>query len=99
MSRGVGDEAKVPDGLRYHVLDVWTEELMSVLENGAKEASYESMGETLMAPVRSLAREGRTKMLKKKAAESMRQWDERHTGTHSEAASEGQSDEWEGLGD
>lgn len=72
LSRGVGDEGKVPDGLRYHVLDVWVEELVPVLEGteGGKEA-----GEVLMDAVRRLGREGVRKALRKRAKETVGEWE------------------------
>lgn len=71
LSRGVGDEAKVPDGLRYHVLDIWVEELVPVLE----EDEEDDAGELLMKAVRSLEKEGRGKALRKKAKESLEEWE------------------------
>lgn len=75
LSRGVGDEAKVPDGLRYHVLDVWVEELVPVLKEGGEE---DEVGEVLMDAVRSLGREGRGKTLRKRAKEVVGGWEKRN---------------------
>lgn len=35
--RGNGEGRKVPDGIRYHVLDVWVDELEKVFQDGNKE--------------------------------------------------------------
>ena len=108
LSRGVGGESKVPDGLRYHVLDVWVEELVPVLE----KAEEDEAGELLMDAIRSLGREGRGKPLKKRAKESVLEWEKArgegaadaninssksaHLQSTPHASSE---DEWDGLGD
>ncbi|KAL8697289.1 MAG: hypothetical protein Q9224_002393, partial [Gallowayella concinna] len=56
---------KVPDGVRYHVLDVWVDEVVKVVE--AKGKVLEGVREQLMAPVRRLEKEGRTKVVKGRA--------------------------------
>ncbi len=35
--RGNGEGRKVPDGIRYHVLDVWVDELENVFQNENEE--------------------------------------------------------------
>lgn len=57
----VGD-AKVPDGLRYHVLDVWVEEFVKV-------EGWEGVPEIVMGPIKGLGNEGRTKVLRTRARE------------------------------
>ena len=57
-----GRGGKVPDGLRYHVLDVWVDGLESV----AEEMDQESL-EQVLGPVRRLANEGKTKVLRGRA--------------------------------
>lgn len=59
--------AKVPDGLRYHVLDVWVDGL-----EGQEEGMLEGMLERVMGPVQRLAREGKTKVLRERAKEVLR---------------------------
>ena len=111
LSRGVGDEAKVPDGLRYHVLDIWVEELVPVLEDGEKEEEI-NMGELLMDVVRTLAREGRGKALRKRAKEAVGEWekwknevtanmknDDRELNPVQSQPSVSSDDEWEGFED
>lgn len=70
LSRGIGEEAKVPDGLRYHMLDIWIEELRPVLKEGDEE-----VGELLIAPIRTLEREGKVKTVRKRAKETIIEWD------------------------
>ena len=53
---------KVPDGVRYHVLDVWVDELLKVVE-GVEEGVLEMV----MAPVGRIAKEGRTKIVRGRA--------------------------------
>lgn len=57
---------KVPDGLRYHVLDVWVDGL-----EGQEEGMPEEMLERVMGPVQRLARDGKTKVLREKAKEAL----------------------------
>lgn len=100
LSRGVGDEAKVPDGLRYHVLDVWVEELVPVLEETKEE---NEAGEVLMDAVRRLGREGLSKALRKRAKETVGEWEKRKDREETEGAeidgSVRSEDEWKGFGD
>lgn len=53
-------DGKVPDGVRYHVLDVWVDGL------GGVEGWREKM-EGLMRPVERLEREGRTRVVRGRA--------------------------------
>ncbi|KAL8972531.1 MAG: hypothetical protein Q9183_000508, partial [Haloplaca sp. 2 TL-2023] len=57
---------KVPDGVRYHVLDVWVDELWVVIDEEDEELP-EGVGEEVMGPVERLQREGRTKVVKGRA--------------------------------
>lgn len=56
-SLNAGD-GKVPDGVRYHVLDVWIDGLMET--NGWERVD-------VMEPVERLRREGRTKVVRDRA--------------------------------
>jgi ribosomal RNA-processing protein 1 len=109
LSRGIGEEAKVPDGLRYHVLDIWVEELAPVL----KDDEADEVGKVLMDPIRALQREGRGKPLRKRAKEAVEEWEKlkddnrivnaKSDGNEQEPAqiqpSVPSDDEWEGFGD
>lgn len=59
--------AKVSDGLRYHVLDTWVEELDGV--DVAREGACPV--EKVMGPVRRLEKEGRTKKVRERARECL----------------------------
>ncbi|KAL8790609.1 MAG: hypothetical protein Q9195_006289 [Heterodermia aff. obscurata] len=101
-----GRGGRVPDGLRYHVLDVWVDGLEAVAETMDKEL----IGE-VMEPVQKLAEYGKTKVLRMRAKGVMR--DERvEAWTREDASRDLKADglqpgdqqassgeEWEGLGD
>ena len=53
----VGDE-KVPDGLRYHVLDIWVDGMLE-----CEDSEHRGM----LEPVQRVAKEGKTKALKTRA--------------------------------
>lgn len=59
--------SKVSDGLRYHVLDTWVEELDGVDE--AREGACPI--EEIMGPVWRLEKEGRTKKVRERAKECL----------------------------
>jgi ribosomal RNA-processing protein 1 len=61
-------DMKIPNGLRYHVLDVWVDELEEV-EEGWEERR--DVLETLIKPVERLQREGKLKVLRKSAGECL----------------------------
>ena len=104
----VGDESgKVPDGLKYHVLDCWVEELDKV------DTARECPLEVLMGSVRRVEEEGATKVVRVRAKETLaderlEDWAakgageverkmEREAGSDGDGDSEGE--EWGGLGD
>ncbi|KAL8994106.1 MAG: hypothetical protein Q9169_005844, partial [Polycauliona sp. 2 TL-2023] len=83
---------KVPDGVRYHVLDVWVDELVKVVGG---ERLEKGVLEMLMEPVRRLGEEGRTKIVRGRARDVLR--DERLVGI---VGGNGDGDEeWEGIED
>ena len=63
-------DGKVPDGVRYHVLDVWVDGLV-------EREQWEGVG--IMRPVEGLKTEGRTKVMRERAREVLS--DERLQGT------------------
>ena len=66
LSAGTEEAGRsVPDGLRYHVLDCWVEELDKV------DKGREGPVGVFMAPVRRVQREGGTKVLRKRAGETL----------------------------
>ena len=99
---------KVPDGLRYHVLDVWVDELDQVDEGREGVCPVEE----ILGPVRRLEIEGKTKAVRKRAKETLADerlvhWHERENtekgndkdGTGGEDGDDGEEDEWDGLGE
>lgn len=77
LSPGRGSEQeKFPDGLRYHVLDVWAEEL-ALTHEGRDEEGKENgaAADRMMSPVRVLTRDAKAKVLRARARECVRQWD------------------------
>ena len=89
--------AKVPDGVRYHILDVWVDELVKVVNAGKGVAVEEGVLEMVMAPVGRLAKEGRTKIVRGRARDVV--GDERLKELVSEEVGEDGEDEWEGIED
>ena len=101
-----GQGGRVPDGLRYHVLDVWVDGL---------EAVAETMGEALvrevMKPVQRLAEYGKSKVLRMRAKgvvrdERVEAWTRKDESRDLEVNSiqpgdrqDTSGEEWEGLGD
>ncbi|MCJ1439201.1 hypothetical protein MMC27_008592 [Xylographa pallens] len=94
---------KVGDGLRYHVLDVWVEELSRV--DGKREGQCPV--EEIVRPVRNLEKDGRTKKVRERARECLadnRLKDRRSTVDHGDVVDEANNndeseaeDEWAGL--
>lgn len=87
-------DGKVPDGLRYHVLDVWMDGLVGV--EGWKARN-------MMRPVENLKNEGRTKVVRKRAADV---WEDKRlkeaeedTEDMNDSEDERDDGEWAGFGD
>ena len=88
------ENAKVPDGLRYHVLDVWVQEL----DNVDKGREGKCPVDLLMAPLETLRIEGRTKTVRTRAKEMLE--DERlkdWNGNVEMIDGEDEGDDWEGF--
>lgn len=62
------DDMRVPNGIRFHVLDLWVDELEKV---GVLEEGNEAVLESLLEPVRKLAKGSPTKAVRKKANEAL----------------------------
>lgn len=92
-------DAKVPNGLRYHVLDVWVDELEKV------ESEWEEKRDILtviMEPVEKLARKGATKVVRESAKECL--GDERLKAWKGKKAADeemqdDEAEEWGGFDD
>ena len=101
--------AKVSDGLRYHVLDVWVEELDSI----DKDRGGACPVDEILEPVRRLEREGRTKKVRERAKECLMDerlmdWNSRAgkdevvedmSRGHGSGNDDDETDEWGGLGE
>ena len=99
MNSGEGDGTRIPNGLRFHVLDVWVDELEKVdCEWGQQKRE---VLEVLCMPVERLAREGRLKVVKTAARECLaderlKRW--RGEGKEEVAgSSEEDEEEWGGI--
>ena len=88
-------DRKVPDGLKYHILDVWVEELNNV----DRDRSANCPVDDIMGPVSRLEKEGVTKLVRERARETL--CDERLVDWRSGKTRNGsvEGEEWEGLGD
>ncbi len=75
-------DGKVPDGVRYHVLDVWVDGLV-------ERERWEGVG--IMRPVEGLKTEGRTKVVRERAREVL--GDERLQGVEESTGDDRGSDE------
>lgn len=92
----------LPNGLRYHVLDIWVDEMEKVAgKEWEKEPANGSL-EVLVQPIETLAKEGKLKVLRNAAKETLgddrlRAW----RGLEEESASEQQEEdeemEWGGF--
>ncbi len=63
-------DMKIPNGLRYHVLDVWVDELENAEDGWEKEEKRETL-ETLVQPIEKLSKEGKLKVLRNAAKECL----------------------------
>ncbi|KAF2661417.1 hypothetical protein K491DRAFT_754027 [Lophiostoma macrostomum CBS 122681] len=91
-------DVKVPDGLRYHVLDVYVDELEKV--GGREWEGKRDVLERLLVPVQMFEKEGRSKSVRKAAREVLE--DERLAKWRGEAEVEdraSEDDEWGGIED
>ncbi|KAF2680108.1 nucleolar protein-like protein NOP52 variant [Lentithecium fluviatile CBS 122367] len=98
-----GTDMKVPNGLRFHVLDVWVDELERVVGEG--EGVWEGKLDILnlvMEPVERLAREGKLKVVRQAAKECLederlKAW--RGEKDEDEEMEDGEEEEWGGIED
>lgn len=90
LSPGRGSaQAKVPDGLRYHVLDVWAEELAQIaLKDEATDEDARG-AELMMSAVRTLARDAKGKVVRTRARECVSEWETLKAGGEGREAREG----------
>lgn len=97
MNLGEGDGSRIPNGLRFHVLDVWVDELEKVDCEWGKEKKQ--VLEMLCAPVERLATEGRLKVVRTAAKECLaderlKRWRGHGKEKVSDDAKEDKEEEW-----
>ncbi len=85
------EDLRIPNGIRFHVLDLWIDELEKV---GVLEEGNERLLESLLEPVRNLAKDSPTKAVRKKAKEAL--GDERLPGNE-KVEEEKVEDGWGGI--
>lgn len=96
-------DTKIPNGLRFHVLDVWVDELEKV--DGEWGVEKREVLEALCAPVEALAKEGRLKVVRNAAKETLgderlRAWRGLEAeGEKEDADMEDEEEEWGGIED
>lgn len=99
-------DMRIPNGLRYHVLDVWVDEMEKVDGSKWQEEEMKDILEVLVLPIEKLANEGKLKALRNAAKECLaddrlRSW----RGHEDEAMEETREDEddeeaeWGGIAD
>ncbi|MCJ1314134.1 hypothetical protein MMC25_007814 [Agyrium rufum] len=104
MERDTRIRTPVPDGLKYHIMDVWVDEL------GSLDQESDSWGRTeLLSPLVTVEKKGKNKTIRGRASdaledERLRPWASEATKTGAidiDQGSNGSSDEgeWGGLGD
>ncbi|CZR62018.1 related to RRP1 protein [Phialocephala subalpina] len=89
------EDVRVPNGLRFHVIDIYVDELerVTVLEEGS-----EAPVEVLLEPLRKLAKGSPNKVVRTKAKEALA--DERLPGNKKiETEEKGDEDGWGGIQD
>ena len=91
-------DMKIPNGLRYHVMDVWVDELEKVNSDWEGEKKQKVL-ETLVQPVEKLAKKGSLKVVREAAKEmlaedTLRKW----RGQEDEVMEEGVDDDDEDDG-
>jgi ribosomal RNA-processing protein 1 len=96
---------RIPNGLRYHVMDVWVDEMEKVGgEEWEKEDRKETL-ETLVLPVEKMAKDGKLKALRNAAKECLaddrlRAWRGQEVEATEEAEDDDDSEaEWGGFAD
>jgi ribosomal RNA-processing protein 1 len=87
-------EIRIPNGLRYHVIDIYVDELERV---GVLEEGSEAPLDRLLEPLRKLAKESPTKPVRTKAKEALE--DERLPGNEKPEVPKTDEDGWGGIED
>ena len=103
LNTGEGDGKRIPNGLRFHVLDVWVDELNKV--DGTWGMEKREVLEKLCAPVERLAKEGKLKVVRTAAKECLgderlRSWRGQEVQVEDQNTDEDEDkEEWGGIED
>lgn len=94
---------KIPNGLRFHVLDVWIDELEKV-NSDWEDDKRQKILETLVQPIEKLAKNGSLKVLREAAKEvlaedTLRKWRGQEDEEMAESEPEDEDDGWGGFDD
>lgn len=65
------EDAKIPNGLRYHVLDIYVDELERTRGDNTGDTMPNEVVQTLLEPVSRTLRESKTKPVRKRASEAL----------------------------
>jgi ribosomal RNA-processing protein 1 len=101
-----------PDGLRYHITDIWLDELAKVIdkdEDGSNEVAlkdrYDIPMDLLLRPFEKLNKESPTKSVRQRASEEVLkderlvQWGFKEKVVEDDNSEEDEDEEWGGLDD
>ena len=95
------EDVRIPNGMRFHVIDIFVDELERVGtlegEGGEQEKDNNVPLETLLEPLRKLAKTSPTKPVRTKAKEALA--DERLPGNEKPTAEVIEEDGWGGIED
>lgn len=90
------EDHRLPNGLRYHIIDVWVDEIERAGVLGMEEDERDGVLELLLRPLETLRKKSPTKTVREKAKEALA--DERLPG-NAKVESEGGKDEDEDGGE
>jgi ribosomal RNA-processing protein 1 len=96
---------RIPNGLRYHVMDIWVDEMEKVEGDAWEKEEKKDTLETVVLPVEKMAKDGKLKPLRNAAKECLaddrlRAWRGQELEVEEEAEEEEDSEaEWGGFAD
>lgn len=96
---------RIPNGLRYHVMDIWVDEMEKVEGEAWEKEEMKEALETLVLPVEKMAKDGKLKPLRNAAKECLaddrlRAWRGQEVEVMEEAEEDDDSEaEWGGFAD
>lgn len=97
-------DMKIPNGLRYHVLDVWVDEMERVEGSEWEKEEKQEVLEKLLEPIEKLAIDGKLKALRNAAKECLaddrlKKWRGQEDEVMNEPEEEDDEAEWGGIVD